>query len=146
MMSAKFEDFVTPSSPFVCNSRNLSVLFIHKLRAFSNPPSPPQCGRRKWMSPKGSKDKRARCFRHQNRRTVTNGVCLDSDSHEMCDEHEECAGGKGGKAVTPEWETMATDIEDISNFTQVVRHDILLRLHVDSGSSLQSEGLHSFIR
>ena len=27
---------------------------------------------------------------------VTNGVCLDSDSHEMCYEHEECAG-KGGK-------------------------------------------------
>ena len=33
------------------------------------------------------------------------------------------AGGKGGKAVTPEWETMATGIKDISNFTQVRSKD-----------------------
>ena len=33
------------------------------------------------------------------------------------------AGGKAGKAVPPEWETMATDIDDISNFMQVNSKD-----------------------
>ena len=41
MTSAKFLGFWTPSLPFVCISRNLSVLFVCKIWRFLNPsPSP----------------------------------------------------------------------------------------------------------
>ena len=34
------------------HSRNLSVLFVRKIWQFSNPPSPPPCGRHMYMVPK----------------------------------------------------------------------------------------------
>ena len=40
-----------PPPPFVRISRNLSLLFVPKIRQFSNPPLPPQCGRPLCMVP-----------------------------------------------------------------------------------------------
>jgi hypothetical protein len=39
---------------------------------------------------------RATCFRHTNRRTVTNGICVDAEDE--CYDHSECDGpNQGGK-------------------------------------------------
>ena len=51
MTSAKFLDFLTPPTPFIRISRNLSVLFVRKIGQFLNPTSPPPCGRHLSIAP-----------------------------------------------------------------------------------------------